>query len=370
MVVGSVLILTARFGEGHNAAANNLAAALRKYHPEVRVSVHDIFEESYGWMNSLAQSLYRLVINYAPGLWEMFFCFLDRSSVPPWILRVFSRAERKLREKIQFLDADVVVSTYPGYGQLIDGIAPSGKRKFTFVTIVTDSLTINSIWYRCSCDHYLVPNEPTARVMQQAGVRNAKLHVTGFPTPLEFSNSVILRKTPPDDGCWKVLFMVNSAPEQAPDIVRELLAIECIALAVTCGRNTTLLKSLQSLAKDLGKPIELHGWTPEMPQIILRSHILIGKAGGATVQEALAAQIPMVVTQIVPGQEEGNARLIIEAGAGEFASKPKEIATALRRIFEVDGAIYKNYQRAAASLGHPTAARDGASFIAAISLHE
>ena len=36
------------------------------------------------------------------------------------------------------------------------------------------------------------------------------------------------------------------------------------------------------------------------------------KAGGATTQEAIAAKCPMIINQVVPGQEEGNARLIAE----------------------------------------------------------
>jgi processive 1,2-diacylglycerol beta-glucosyltransferase len=46
------------------------------------------------------------------------------------------------------------------------------------------------------------------------------------------------------------------------------------------------------------------------------------EAGGATVQEALAARTPMIITQVIPGQEEGNAMLLVENGAGEIATTP------------------------------------------------
>jgi UDP-N-acetylglucosamine:LPS N-acetylglucosamine transferase len=39
------------------------------------------------------------------------------------------------------------------------------------------------------------------------------------------------------------------------------------------------------------------------------NHLLIGKAGGATVQETIAAKCPMIINHVVAGQEEGNARL-------------------------------------------------------------
>ena len=46
MALKSALILTAAFGEGHNAAARNLAAALGE--KGVAVEVHDLFAEAYG----------------------------------------------------------------------------------------------------------------------------------------------------------------------------------------------------------------------------------------------------------------------------------------------------------------------------------
>jgi processive 1,2-diacylglycerol beta-glucosyltransferase len=366
MVTGSILIITAGFGEGHNAAARNLAEALRQSHPNLRVSVRDICEDSYGWLNNVARFVYSLVINHAPGIWRWFYNTLDRNARSDRGFRFFGRAGKVLRDAIHHVNADVVVSTYPGYGQLLDHAMGGRERPFAFVTVITDSLTVNAIWHRCSCEFFLVPNEPTARVMEEAGVHKESIKVTGFPTPLAFSNPTPSREISPSDGLWKVLFIVNSSPESALQIVRELLSIENIHLTVTCGRNEELLKNLKALGNELQRPIELHGWTKEMPELIRRSHLLISKAGGATVQEALAAKTPMIVTQVVPGQEEGNARLLLETGAGEIATTPKSIAESVRNLFASSGQLYRIRQKAASSLSHPTGAKDAAHFIAGL----
>ena len=364
MVTGSILIITAGFGEGHNAAARNLAEALRQSHPNLRVSVRDILEDSYGWINWVARFLFSLVINHAPGIWEWFYNTLDRNAGSDRGFRFFGHAGKVLRNAIQHVNADVVVSTYPGYGQLLDHAMTGRERPFAFVTVVTDSLTINAIWHRCSCEYFLVPNEPTARVMEEAGVQKESIKVTGFPTPLAFSNPIPSREILPSDGIWKVLFIVNSSPKTAPLIVRELLKIENIHLTVTCGKNADLMKNLTALGNEWQKPIELHGWTKKMPELIRRSHLLISKAGGATVQEALAAKTPMIVTQVVPGQEEGNARLLVETGAGEIATTPESIAESVRHLFASSGHLYAIRQNAASTLSHPTGAKDAAHFIA------
>ena len=51
-------------------------------------------------------------------------------------------------------------------------------------------------------------------------------------------------------------------------------------------------------------------------------HVVVSKAGGATTQEAVAARCPMIVNQVVPGQEEGNCELLLRHGAGALATTP------------------------------------------------
>ena len=64
---------------------------------------------------------------------------------------------------------------------------------------------------------------------------------------------------------------------------------------------------------------------------MLESHLLISKAGGATVQETIAASCPMIINQIVPGQEAGNAQLIRETRSGVIATTPDEIIATVER---------------------------------------
>lgn len=361
MAVKSVLVLTAAFGEGHNAAARNLAAALGE--AGVKTSVHDIFDEAYGPLNEAVKRVYLFVINHVPAVWSALFFILDRTAVVGGGIGVFGRAARLLARRIGEVRPDAIVSTYPGYGHLMDLIRHRGEAgEAHLVTVVTDSLTVNSVWYRCHCDHFLVANPETGRVLREAGVAAEKIHVTGFPVPLVFSEPPPVREGPP----FEVLFMVNSSHHLAPAVVAQLLALDGIRLTVTVGRDAELGRALEGVASAAGRPLEIHGWTPEVPRLIRRSHLLISKAGGATVQEALAARTPMIITQVVPGQEEGNARLLIASGAGELAGSPGAIAEAVRRTFADGGRLYRERLAATESLSHPNAAREAARFLTQI----
>jgi len=361
MAVKSVLILTAGFGEGHNAAARNLAEALRE--AGMAAEIHDVFAEAYGSLSRLMQRLYLLVINHAPALWRAAFFLLDRIPFVGGGIGVFGLAARLLAKRIAEKNPDVIVSTYPGYGHLMDLIRRRRKAgNARLVTIVTDSLTVNSIWYRCGSEFFLVPNQVTGDVMRAAGVPPEKIRVTGFPVPLVFSEP----SPPRGESGFEVLFMVNSSRHLVAAAVEELLRIEGIRLTVTVGRHEELGRTLERLAHGLGKPLEIHGWTPEIPNLIRRSHLLITKAGGATVQEALAARTPMILFQVVPGQEEGNARLLIESGAGELATTPQAIADAVRRTFADGAKLYRERFAATAKISHPDASRAAVRFLASL----
>ena len=368
MVPVSVLIVTAGFGEGHNAAARNIEEAIKEFHPEILVSVHDFFREAHPWIYPVAQWSYKTAIRRVPWAWNMFYQFLDRfPAVSSFGLGFYRRAARRMRHTILRMEAGIVVTTFPGYGPIFRRAARKLDLQLPFATVITDSISINSIWLAVPSDAYFVPNEPTAQVLERKGVPRSKIRITGFPVPLVFATPPARpREVPPADGFWKVLYIVNAEGDEALETACGLLALENLALTVACGRNENLARRMRELPTETGRPIEVLGWAPEMPHLIRRSHLLVGKAGGATVQEAMAAHTPMIITKVVPGQEEGNARLLMEHGAGFVATTPAAVAETAKKIFDAGGARYRECLKAATSLSHPAAAKDIANFVSAL----
>ncbi len=62
-----------------------------------------------------------------------------------------------------------------------------------------------------------------------------------------------------------------------------------IQLTVTVGRNEKLGRAIERASA--GHNVDIYGWTDEMPRLLCENHVLIGKAGGATVQETIAAAL-------------------------------------------------------------------------------
>ena len=94
-------------------------------------------------------------------------------------------------------------------------------------------------------------------------------------------------------------------------------------------------------------------------------HAVISKAGGATTQESINALCPLLVSQVVPGQEEGNYELIRRHDTGALATTPPEIVATLERVFASDAALWRRWRANLKNLARPSAARDIARIVLA-----
>jgi len=150
--------------------------------------------------------------------------------------------------------------------------------------------------------------------------------------------------------------MINAGGRAVPDIIRGLTQMPDVRLTVTLGRDERLRQTVEAVNAEITHKFEIVGWSDQLPRLMLESHLLISKAGGATVQETIAAKCPMIVSQIVPGQEEGNARLIEETRSGIVATTPETIGAAVERAFAEDGRLWREWSANISRLSRPKAA--------------
>jgi processive 1,2-diacylglycerol beta-glucosyltransferase len=61
------------------------------------------------------------------------------------------------------------------------------------------------------------------------------------------------------------------------------------------------------------------GFEKDMAARMAEAHVIVGKAGGLTVSEAMTSGRPMIIAGAVPGNEGINANLVMKADAGHIA---------------------------------------------------
>jgi UDP-N-acetylglucosamine:LPS N-acetylglucosamine transferase len=355
-----ILILTAGFGEGHNSAARGVRDGLARIaSDETVVEVRDLFAEAYGQTNDLVRRSYLALVNSAPRAWGVVYRWLDRKTDYNTEFRRLTRLKAQFAPVLDRFQPDIVVCSFPAYANVLQEIL-GAERACKCVVIITDSITINASWYRSPADYFVVANEQSADVLRTAAVWPEKIRVFGFPVSPKFADFAEDRPLPSSNSSRRVLYMINVAKRCAAELVRLLTKLG-VDLTVTIGRTDELRREIEAAAN--GHPMKIVGWTNDLPRMMHENHLLIGKAGGATVQETIAAKCPMIINHVVAGQEEGNARLIVETNSGVIAQSPREVVAHVQRAFEDGAKQWREWANNISKLSRPRAALDIAEFL-------
>src|SRR5439155_25706309 len=105
-----------------------------------------------------------------------------------------------------------------------------------------------------------------------------------------------------------------------------------LQLIVVCGRNARLRARL--LESPSQHPAAILGFVDTMPELVHAADVVVTKGGPTTIAEALVAGRPVVVTSVLPGQEEGNDRFVERHGVGFGVSTCSELVASVQRLGE------------------------------------
>jgi processive 1,2-diacylglycerol beta-glucosyltransferase len=134
-----------------------------------------------------------------------------------------------------------------------------------------------------------------------------------------------------------LLLMAGSAGRlgRLEEAAKTLLQIEEPFEAVlVAGREERVEERLRSLVAGREARIKVFGYVDDVPQLMAAADFIVSKAGGVTLAEALAAELPIICFGSLPGQEARNARFATMAGVAlvtpSAAHLHRVVAAALR----------------------------------------
>src|SRR5207249_5598228 len=131
-----------------------------------------------------------------------------------------------------------------------------------------------------------------------------------------------------------------------------------VQLLVITGRNKRLYAYLQRTRANLHVPAKIFGFVQNMPEMMRASDVIITKAGPGTISEALACELPIILSGYVPGQEEGNVEFVLQNDVGVLARDPIELIDAIRRLVKPGSARMHQQVANARRLSRPGASFD------------
>ncbi len=275
-----------------------------------------------------------------------------------------------LREVIRQKQPDVIVCTYLFYQGILSAVFAIEKRHFPLLTVVTDLETVQSLWFHPAVDLCLVPTQVVYDLAIAAGLPPQKVKITRIPIRPELvkgnQDQASLRQSlgwRPD--LFTVLAVGSKRVEHLYDALRVLNHSGLpLQLVVGAGGDDELFQRFQETEWHV--ETHCHNFVTEMGTFMRAADCILGKAGGLTVSDALACGLPLILIDVIPGQETGNANHVVSGNAGTLARDPIEVLETMCHWLENDRLRYHQQAENARQLGHPRAAYDVADLAWAV----
>lgn len=358
-----LLILTANAGFGHRSAAKAIAAALQETHPddcvvEVINPMEDARVPSFLTEGPIDHD--RLV-RQIPELYKFGYETSD-ATVPGAIVEsaLAVMLFEVMRETVQRYRPDAVLTTYPLYQAPLDAVRRVLRRFLPLLTVVTDLTTVHRLWFHRAADVCLVPTPAVHDLAVKYGLSREKVHITGIPVHPAFAREQGDKAALRARLNWRpdVVSVLAVGSRRVRNLREVLHALNHahfpVQLAVVAGGDDALYGDLQRVEWHV--PTYLFNFVQDMPMLMHAADCVVTKAGGLIISEALACGLPLLLIDVNPGQEVGNAEYVAAGAAGDLAQGPLHALEIMYHWLDGGGTLMFQRARNARSLGRARAA--------------
>jgi len=334
----TLLFATIAAGGGHVASARAMAEAVERLYPgrfEVRISdfMHEVGATAFDRRH---KAMWRWALRY-PLSARLGQRAID--AAPQLAMRVQRRLLRSFaRRAAAHLRLDPVDLVVSNHGLVTTGLALAQRHHgldVPVLTFATEPHGISAYWADPWADHILVPSEAIRRTLARMGVPASRLEVVGYPVQQAFleasGQAEARRRLRLEDRFTCLVSLGGEGVAAKPKALIEALRSPSPApqLVVICGRNAALKGEL--LAMEL-PGLRVEGFVDGMADYIAASDVVVGKAGPASVYEALAVGRPVLVTGYAGLNERGVMRFLEQCSLGRFVRDATELRREVRRL--------------------------------------
>jgi processive 1,2-diacylglycerol beta-glucosyltransferase len=326
-----LLILTASYGSGHNSAAHALHTASQR--AGLRARIVDHFRELVDpRFDRWTRAVYNLVIRRARPLWGLAYWLGDQmtpSSRLEFGMGVLGT--RGLERLLQEEQPDFVISTHPTPAGALSNLRLWRRTTVPHALVFTD-FTAHSQWVHRVVDRYCVPAPTIGEELAARGVPSEHIVATGIPLRPEFDQPIdraaareALDLSPKLPFVLVMAGALGSAGRisAATHVLRELPFP--VQGAVMAGTEGWLARRLSAVVEPTAGRIRILPFSKSVRTLMVAADILITKAGGVSVAEALAAHVPTICFGSLPGQESRNEAFVVGTGAALRARSAIEL---------------------------------------------
>lgn len=349
-----ILILYIGIGDGHRSAAINIKEELERIDRNVRVECRDVIAERHSLLFNTVKNTYLFLLKRFPFLWGVMYHSNEARVLNKKIINlVLGVCNPDIKKVIEGFKPDLVVATHAFYAGLVSYYKEKEGEKMPLVGVTTD-FYVHNYWLYKNVDRYFVASEDAKKDLADKGIDRKKIVVSGIP----INNRFYKTKNGSDVSISRLMVCGGSlGTGKIYELVKGLKESDNIFLMnVVTGRNKRLNKNIKRLLRDGVGENRVYRYTNRIEDVISKSSLYLGNAGGLMSNEVMSFGVPMIFYKPLHGQEKRNASYLEGKRVAKIAMNKKELLEVLDNLLSDPNKIKEVRQRTK-DLSKPDASR-------------
>lgn len=344
--MNKVLIFYASYGGGHLNAAKSIYEFIKNNYSNIDIELIDCMKYVNKTIEKITTVAYREAAKKVPWVWGKI--YNDSQKGP--LAHLSSRSNKimaiKLLKLLRDKQPELIISTHPFGSQMCSYLKRKNKINAKIATIMTD-FAPHDQWLVGSdfTDYYFVANDKMKNYLINKNIDEHKVFISGIPLSNKFlqkyDRKTILEEFKLEDNKKNILFFgggefglgKSRTIEIFENFVKYCTDMQIIAVA---GKNEKMKNEFEKIVTDnhSEKNVKILEYTTQVAELMSISDLVVTKPGGMTTTESLASNLPMIIINPIPGQEEENAEFLESKGIGIWVKKDSNINTILETLFK------------------------------------
>lgn len=319
-----LLILSITTGQGHHQTGMAVANCFEANgHQVIQLDCYEYLSPA---MKDMVSGGYLVSTKYSPKFYGKMYRLAEKREKKENYNKLFQLTNtlfyQKMAKYLEETAPDVVVCTHVFAAILMSYLK---EKDFNYPTIgVITDFKAHPYWESTRLDYYVAPNEYLIPSLVKKGIPADRILPIGIPIFEKFSQKTSKEVARSELGFEdKPTILVMSGSMGYGKITKLIKTIDSVPydfqLITVCGNNK---KSKRQIDSNLWKhKVYNFGYVNNVDKLMDAADYIVTKPGGLTVSEALAKELPMLISKPIPGQEERNLEFLLNFGCCMKISK-------------------------------------------------
>ncbi|WP_347476662.1 MGDG synthase family glycosyltransferase [Clostridium sp. USBA 49] len=372
-MIKNILIISSNFtGNGHKSIAESLSEKLSE-NKNIKFHIIDGFSLGGNILIKAGKS-YGPITRKSESLWELIWDI--STNKPSLINEIFEfKIKDNLLKLLKKINPDLILTLHPNFNGSVINILEKNNLKIPVVTLIADLINISPLWANPRAYYIITPTEEARDKCISFGVSPENIKVLGFPVRSRFYNSshiyeekAVYNKNKP----FSCLIMSGGeGVGNMKNIAQILLDNFNCTVKIVAGRNYSLKNKLQkSLEFKYNDRIEIYGFTENIQELMQSSDIAFTRASPNVMMEAIACNVPLVLTGALPGQEKDNPLFAEKYNLGVMCTNLENIKTTVNNLIANSGEKLKDIKNSQKIYNNPHIAENIVNFVLNIDTYQ